>query len=368
MAININTQRLLRILEVTPSTQNIMLVGRHGIGKSEILTKYYEKKGQKVVTLFLGQMADPGDLIGLPVPSVNTHTENSLSSSTGVRGFSSFLPPYWWPEDDQPIVLFLDELNRARPELLQTVMDLVLSRTLAGHKLPEGSRVIAAVNEGDEYQLTHMDPALVSRFNVYQFQPTVQEWLMWAEETGVDPRVIRFLSLEGHWLDGMEGKASIDTGLEKYPDRRAWKHLSDGILPLKDLNEEDLDWLAGIVGAQAASRFMGSLTGHTILTGAEVLQDYAACESKLRKYKLHQLAMVNESIFRHLNVSADGSPEIYSQNLGSYYHLLVEMESKEAIAHFANLLESGSYEHANLYLAEQCPDITAALFQFIAEL
>ena len=368
MAININTQRLLRILEITPATQNIMLVGRHGIGKSEILTSFYQKKGLKVVTLFLGQMADPGDLIGLPVSSIHTNIENSLSSTQDVRGFSSFLPPYWWPEDDQPIVLFLDELNRARPELLQTVMDLVLSRTLAGRKLPQGSRVIAAVNDGDEYQLTHMDPALVSRFNVYHFCPTVQEWLLWAEQTGVDPRVIRFLSLEGHWLDGMEGKASIDTGLDKYPDRRAWKHLSDGILPLQELNEQDLDWLAGIVGAQAASRFMGSLTGHTILTGAEVLQDFAACESRLRKYKLHQLAMVNESIFRHLDVSSEDVPEVYGEHLGQYYHLLVEMVSNEAIAHFANLLESGSYQHANLYLAEQCPDITTELFTFIASL
>ena len=31
----------------------------------------------------------------------------------------------------KPIVLFLDELNRARPEILQTVMDLALNRKLA---------------------------------------------------------------------------------------------------------------------------------------------------------------------------------------------------------------------------------------------
>ena len=66
MVINVNTKRLLRILEVTPAMQNIMLVGRHGIGKSEILTQFYEQRGEHVVTLFLGQMSDPGDLIGLP--------------------------------------------------------------------------------------------------------------------------------------------------------------------------------------------------------------------------------------------------------------------------------------------------------------
>ena len=351
--INVNTQRLLHILEVTPDSQNILLVGRHGIGKSEILTHHFQQKGQRVVTLFLGQMADPGDLIGIP---------------REVEGRTVFVPPFWWPADNAPIVLFLDELNRARPELLQTVMDLVLNRTLAGRRLPEGSRIVAAVNDGDEYQLTHLDPALVSRFNIYQFCPTVQEWLQWAETVDVDPRVVRFLSLEGHWLDGAEGQPGIDTGLEKTPDRRAWKRLSDGIRHLSDLGEEDLDWLAGIVGPQAASRFMGSLTGHAILTGAEVLQRFDECEPALRKYLLHQLAMVNESIFRHLEVAGQEAPASYAYNFKKYYDLLCEMESNEAIAHLANLLESGSYPQAVLFVAEHCPEVSAGLFAFIADL
>ena len=59
MAIAINSKELLTLLEVTPSWQNIMLTGRHGIGKSQILTKYFESKGMRVVALFLGQMSDP---------------------------------------------------------------------------------------------------------------------------------------------------------------------------------------------------------------------------------------------------------------------------------------------------------------------
>lgn len=48
----------MTLLEVTPSWQNIMLTGRHGIGKSQILTKYFETQGLPVKTLFLGQMSD----------------------------------------------------------------------------------------------------------------------------------------------------------------------------------------------------------------------------------------------------------------------------------------------------------------------
>ncbi|MBP5679815.1 MAG: ATP-binding protein [Bacteroidales bacterium] len=353
MGININTQRLYRILQVTPPSQNILLVGKHGIGKSEILTQFYQQQGLTVVPLFLGQMADPGDLIGLP--------------KIGER--SEFVPPYWWPEEGKPIVLFLDELNRARPELLQTVMDLVLNRTLAGRSLPAGSRVISAVNEGDEYQLTHMDPALVSRFNIYTFCPTVQEWLQWAERTKVDARVIRFISLQSQWLDGIEGaKAGIDTGLERMPDRRSWKRLSDAILPLSELSTDDLDWMAGIVGAQAASHFIHSLSNNALLTGVQVLQDFDAHEAQLRKYLLHQLAMVSESIFRHLEVAGPDAPPEYAANLMKYYRLLEEMEAKESIAFLANLFESGSYPQALLFVSEHCPELASSLMQFIAEL
>ena len=57
--ITVNTTELLQLLDITPADHNIMLVGKHGIGKSEILTEYYARKGMPVVALFLGQMASP---------------------------------------------------------------------------------------------------------------------------------------------------------------------------------------------------------------------------------------------------------------------------------------------------------------------
>ena len=93
--ISINTKELYRVLEATPDSQNVMLVGKHGIGKSQILSNFYGQKGMCVIALFLGQMSDPGDLIGLP----------RLNETTGR---TEFMPPYWFPTTDEPIVLFLD--------------------------------------------------------------------------------------------------------------------------------------------------------------------------------------------------------------------------------------------------------------------
>lgn len=377
----IDTRKLYHILDHTPATHNLMLVGRHGIGKSEILTDYFEQKGMVVVPLFLGQMADPGDLIGLPV--LNSQSENAAHTTT-------FAPPFWWPNDGKPIVLFLDELNRARPEILQTVMDLALNRRLAGRKLPEGSRIISAVNEGDEYQLTHLDPALVSRFNVYQFCPTSQEWLIWAQKIRLDQRVVDFIASQPTLLDSTpQLREGEDTGLEKYPDRRAWRRVSDvmqeqapdgSLRPRQHIDEDDLDMIAGIVGAEAASRFYAFVQGRQMLTGSQVLNDCDACEAQLRGYRLHQLAIVNESIFRHFEVEGvavvpDATDELhqaqlqrYALNFCKYYSLLENMEQREAIAHLANLFQSGSYEQAVLFIVTYCPEIYSKLATFIAEL
>lgn len=364
----IDTRKLFHILDVTPANHNIMLVGRHGIGKSEILTNYYNARGMRVVPLFLGQMSDPGDLIGLP------RQEGDTTSSRTV-----FVPPYWFPIDGKPIVLFLDELNRARPEILQTVMDLALNRRLAGHQLPEGSRIISAVNEGDEYQLTHLDPALVSRFNVYQFCPTAQEWLVWAGQEHIDQRVIDFIASDATLLDGTpELKESEDTGLEKYPDRRAWKRVSEVLR--QDLSDDDLELIAGIVGAQAASRFYAFCQGRKMLTGSQVLNDCKGNESRIRLCKLHELAIINEGIFRQFEIDGyagvgDESDELrqeqikrYAQNLTDYFALLEDMEQREAIAHMANLFQSGSYQGAIMFITTHCPELYTKMIDFIVSL
>ena len=59
MNITINTSELLKVLEETPSNQNIMLVGKHGIGKSQILTVPIAEAAK-----YLAPGIDIDDLVG----------------------------------------------------------------------------------------------------------------------------------------------------------------------------------------------------------------------------------------------------------------------------------------------------------------
>ena len=354
MAIAINSKELETLLEVTPSWQNIMLTGRHGIGKSQILTNYFEAKGMRVVALFLGQMSDPGDLLGLPTKDEAT-------------GKTTFMPPYWFPVDGQPVVLFLDELNRARPEILQTVMDLVLNRKLAGRLLPEGSRIISACNDGDEYQLTDLDPALVSRFNIYTFRPTVEEWLLWATRKGLDERVTAFIQANPELLD-RSGDSKEEQGLEKDPDRRAWEKVARVMENISDPKQVHQKIVAGIVGVQAAARLFLSLQ-KGLLTPQELLADFKGAKQQLDKYQLHQLSLVNDTLCRFFETNQIETMErtLVRDNLKAYHDYLAK-NNREAYAHFVSLVDGTGYKRMLLFINKELPKTYKQIIEFIQSL
>jgi len=351
MLTNIDETELLEILKLTPPEQNIMIAGKHGIGKSKIIERFFTAQGKKVVTFFCSQAADPGDIIGLP----------RLNQMTGKTEFAL---PWWFPTDGTPVVLFLDELNRARPEILQVVMDLTLNRKLAGKTLPAGSQIISAINDGDEYQLTDLDPALVSRFNVYCFNPSVKDWINWANSSGIDSRVVSFISTNVKFLDSNFSDNS--TALDKTPDRRAWERVSNIIKPLQTISAKDIalkKLLCGIVGSAAAVAFFDSIVRHTLVTAEELLNDFKACESLISGYTLQEFIALNDNICSYVNASlgeigeAPETENTYTDNLYSYFKFLTNKKSgnNEAFAQFISNYETGAYPSLN-YLIASHPD------------
>lgn len=353
--IKINISQLNHILDHTPADQNIMLAGSHGIGKSEILTAYFKDKGIKVIPLFLGQMSDPGDIIGLPFRNDKT-------------GRTEFMPPYWFPADGKPIVLFLDELNRARPEVLQTIMDLTLNRTLAGRSLPKGSMVISAVNLGEEYALTEMDPALISRFNVYEFKPTIDEWIKWARQSGLDMRVIDFIESEPIWLDGEKSSDGYMVTIEKTPDRRAWKRVSDLVAKTGKIDSITLKMISGVVGEKAGKAFAAYHAKPAVISSFkayDVLCNFESCRRDLQKSRAHILTILNKDIFRYLS----GKPESTAAGgLKEYISMLIKDGRSEVMADFINLFSDKKNHCAVSFIGKECYEVVLAMQKFISKI
>jgi hypothetical protein len=138
-------------------------------------------------------------------------------------------------------ILFLDEINRATRDVQQAAFELVLDRRLNLRSLPDGWRVIAAINGDDSiYTVNAMEPAFLSRFCLIDLNPTIQEWLSWAEGH-IHESIIQFIRKCPEFLDAPPEmiKEASKQGVVKVQDRRAWEMFSKSIKKLeKDFEDE----------------------------------------------------------------------------------------------------------------------------------
>ncbi len=199
----------------------ILLRGRHGVGKSCVVYQTAAAMGLTIVERRASQMTE-GDLVGLPVIDGNTTTFN---------------PPDWFKQAcDEPVVLFLDEVDRATTEVRQGIFELTDSRKLNGHCLHEGTLVFAAVNggeHGEQYQVGEMDPAELDRWTVFDVEPTVEDWLGWAKDN-VDEIVWDFINQNHNHL---EHKGDFEPN-KVYPSRRSWDRFNECAVAANLLTEE----------------------------------------------------------------------------------------------------------------------------------
>ena len=231
----------------------ILIRGRHGIGKSTIVYQIAEQRGLPVVERRASQMTE-GDLLGLPKVEGNV---------------TKWLAPEWLHTAcNEPVVLFLDEVDRATLEVRQGIFELCDSRKIAGYSLHEDTIIFACVNgggdHGDQYQVSDMDPAELDRYTVFDVKPTVEDWLTWADGN-VNQAVWDFINDNHQHLEHNDDYEPNKV----YPSRRSWERLS------RTVDGQDLKALAN----------NGSLyhlaTGFIGFEGAVALVDYVKNYNKI---------------------------------------------------------------------------------------
>ena len=195
---------------VTAVRKPVLVRGRHGVGKSQVVYQFAANAGLPVVERRASQMTE-GDLLGLP------STDGAVTS---------WNPPEWYKTAcETPVVLFLDEVDRATPEVRQGIFELTDSRKLAGFALHPETLIFAAVNggeHGEQYQVGEMDPAELDRWTVFDVEPTVEDWLGWAKDN-VHEVIWDFINQNHQHLEH-----SDDFEPNKvYPSRRSWDRLSE---------------------------------------------------------------------------------------------------------------------------------------------
>jgi len=214
------------IYKFMKAQEPILIRGQHGIGKSEIVyqaAKRLIEEGlvNKVIEKRLSQLTD-GEMTGLQ----------------RVDGdFVQFTPVDWlWTACNEPVVLFLDEVDRAIRELAQGVFQLMDSRAFNGMTLHPGTIIIAAVNGGEHgsnYQVRIMDPAELDRYAVIDVRPDLTEWLEFVGEKKLVPTEIsHFLAQNPEHFFAAEIERNVIQ-----PSPRSWVKLSQFFIKNKILEK-----------------------------------------------------------------------------------------------------------------------------------
>jgi len=223
-----------RAADVAP----VMLWGPPGTGKSSLVAGICRELDIELIDIRLAQR-DPVDLRGLPVPT--KHSVDWLVSSD-------------WPRkpDSRGIILF-DELTAVDRSLQVAVYEIILDRRLGNlYHVPPGWLMVAAGNRGgDQAVTTTMSSALANRFCHIEMEPDLDDWLRWAQGTGIHPEVIGFLRFCPDRFHDMSG--DVERG---WPSARSWERVSH--LMYRDKLDEDLLELmtGGLVGCGTARQFM----------------------------------------------------------------------------------------------------------------
>lgn len=273
-----------------PRTTSVLLRGAHGIGKSQVVrqvaAQIAELEGLKdfeVMDRRLSQMSE-GDMIGLP------STDGEVTR---------FNPPEWYKiACDKPVCLFLDELNRATPEVMQAAFQVVLDRELNGWKLHPQTRVFSAINHSASYTVNEMDPALLDRFWTIDLIPTTEDWLTWARKLGqIHATVVEFIASNEKWLDTPK---DTDPG-KVTPSRRSWERLSNalesaGVIDTPD-NVMFYPMCLGYIGTEATIAFHSfAKTMDNQVSGEDVMERYQTIKGKIAKLGQEKQNIVIEKV------------------------------------------------------------------------
>ena len=231
--------------------------------------------GVPVIERRLSQLTE-GDIVGIPFEG---EMINGLDRGT------VFKPTEWLILGCHfPSVLFLDELNRAVKGVEQATFQLADSKAFYGHLLHDETRVYTACNIGDQFDVSAMDPAAISRYAIIDLEPSVADWLVWAGEN-CNPALVEFMRANGARV--LEHKEEFEPH-KKYPDRRAWGNL-DAELEQSGLYEEFeqpvfMHMAASMVGYPAASAFHSFLKERALdISGEDVLKSWAQVKKRMPK-------------------------------------------------------------------------------------
>lgn len=187
-------------LEFIKTQQNIMTVGRPGIGKTEFFEELAEELGFEMLILHL-VTSDPTDVKGFPVV---------------VDGKPEFIPfgdLRKMMDTEKPLIVFFDDLGQAAPAVQASIMQIIGQRAINGHKISDKVSFVAATNrKEDRAGVSMILEPLQSRTWVFNIEADFDSWVKWAERKKISPVFVQLVKRHRDWIESPAEKPAHRIG------------------------------------------------------------------------------------------------------------------------------------------------------------
>jgi alkaline phosphatase D len=260
-----NVEEMKKVMPLLMKSNIVPFIwGRSGVGKTEVIRQIAKSLDMELIYLTFAAVEDVGDIIGLPYEKMVNG-----EMTTG------HMPPDWFPTEGNKLI-FIDEFNRAKPQILQAMFPFVLEGRLHTHKLPENCHIVVAGNPPTEdYDVTSMeDNALFSRFCHMNFTPSVEEWVVYMKEQNRNHDVITFFNTNQDLISSVAKDFDIRTVCKN--DRRNAEMLAK-FIDDNDPHDSVTQLVAsGLLGPELGVKFMAHVKSNSErISSEEILNNYS---------------------------------------------------------------------------------------------
>ena len=192
-----------------PKLARLLIMGAPGIGKTAILmTVLEELPGFKDYNMIVKTLSnETPENFTLPT-YVYDDNKQAVAAADVPKTWLPVYKPTGDRDKDQQLddacgkgLLFIDELSRAQPQVLNVILPLINEGVFNGYKLGSGWQIICASNRAEDEisGQANIGSALASRFDIVYYEPTVKEWEEWAKKQNfISPLLLSWLNMPAH--------------------------------------------------------------------------------------------------------------------------------------------------------------------------
>lgn len=225
--------------------KNTLIVGRPGIGKSEIVEEACKCAGVKLL-ISHPVTSDPTDYKGLGFAIDNTKAD-----------FLPYGDLYEMIHTEVPLCVFFDDIGQAPPSVQAALMQLQQARRVNGHKISDLVSFVSATNRReDKADVRGFIEPLKSRNDILKLDVNPQDWEQWALAKPDFPlELIAATRMCPEWLTQWEPSKDI----ENSPNPRNMAEVADMVHDPEIPKHCRLEMFASRMGMAEATKLEGFL-------------------------------------------------------------------------------------------------------------